>query len=52
MLLGAMAAMVALVAHGLVDQAVFTIDLAFVYALLLATTASLHGEECLFFFKS
>jgi O-antigen ligase len=36
LLLGLMASMVALLAHGLVDQALFTIDLAFVFGLLLA----------------
>jgi putative inorganic carbon (HCO3(-)) transporter len=36
LLLGLMAAMVALVAHGMVDHAVFVVDLAFVFALLLA----------------
>jgi hypothetical protein len=36
LLLGAMGAMVAVLAHGLVDQALFTVDLAFVFGLLLA----------------
>ena len=36
LLLGGMAAMVAVLAHGLVDHAIFLIDLAFVFGLLLA----------------
>jgi O-antigen ligase len=36
LLLGLLAAMVALVAHGMVDHAVYVVDLAFVFALLLA----------------
>ena len=36
LLLGLLAAMVALLAHGMVDHAVYVVDLAFVFALLLA----------------
>jgi O-antigen ligase len=36
LLLGLIASMVALLAHGLVDHAVFLVDLSFVFALLLA----------------
>jgi hypothetical protein len=36
LLLGAMAAMVAVLAHGMVDHSLFTIDLGFVFMLLLA----------------
>jgi putative inorganic carbon (HCO3(-)) transporter len=44
LLLGAMAAIAAVVGHGLVDQAAFTIDLAFVFALLLAMVQGEHGQ--------
>jgi O-antigen ligase len=36
LLLGAMAAMIAALAHGLVDQALYTVDLMYVFMLLLA----------------
>jgi putative inorganic carbon (HCO3(-)) transporter len=36
LLLGLLAAMVALLAHGMVDHAIYVVDLAFVFALLLA----------------
>jgi O-antigen ligase len=42
LLLGLLAAMVAAVAHGLVDHAMFTIDLAMVFGLLLAVAQTAY----------
>jgi hypothetical protein len=43
--LGLMSSMVTILAHGVVDQAFFLVDLAFIFALTLGVVGRLSGSE-------